>query len=528
MEPKMKLTLNDILSLHGKLKKKAINACNNGNYDVAIKCAIMTAHIAYIFSWCFYDKELEILLKDLSTKILPAIPGNYRTFERYVFYDCYSLDNKGLTQQYIQAIMALNMEFIYITESSTADRRSRIIFNELSAYPKAKILEVPRNIKERNKIKYIYDAILTYHPTKLFMHLSPSAACAIVAFYALPKNIIKYQINITDHAFWLGNSCLDYSLEFRPYGCNVSLRNRAIKAEQILLMPYYPIVSDQAFEGFPPQSTDKVIIFSGGAFYKVFGGDGIYFKLVKRILDENSGVVFLFGGSGNTSIFDSFIKNNGYEERFLMLGYRFDINEIFKHCDIYMNTFPESGGLMCQYAAMNGKPILSFVKDGSYGCEAEQTICQLKQEAISFSDEEEFYKEAKKLIQSKDYRIEKGEKLRGCVINKDLFNKNFYDAILFHKNPVPYKEEPIRTSLIDSMIEIEEKDNGFKLNLIKRLGLRSVTTCPKVLLWFIEYLFTSRGVSFIINKLRMHIMRFTNSSRFSTCKIVNRTNPSSE
>lgn len=47
-----------------------------------------------------------------------------------------------------------------------------------------------------------------------------------------------------------------------------------------------------------------------------------------------------------------------------LIGDRHDINEVFKHSDIFLNTYPIGGGLMTQYAAANSKPILSLgVKD---------------------------------------------------------------------------------------------------------------------------------------------------------------------
>ena len=37
---------------------------------------------------------------------------------------------------------------------------------------------------------------------------------ALAAIAALPKSIVKININITDHTFWAGSSLMDYNIEF--------------------------------------------------------------------------------------------------------------------------------------------------------------------------------------------------------------------------------------------------------------------------------------------------------------------------
>ena len=49
-------------------------------------------------------------------------------------------------------------------------------------------------------------------------------------------------------------------------------------------------------------------------------------------------------------------------ERVYTSKYRKDISQLFRNCDIYYGTYPLSGGLMCQYAAAFGKPILAYAK----------------------------------------------------------------------------------------------------------------------------------------------------------------------
>lgn len=62
----------------------------------------------------------------------------------------------------------------------------------------------------------------------------------------------RYQINLTDHAFWLGAHAFDYVLEFRDFGANVSRQYHHIAPHKILKQPYYPYIDRTlSFQGFP-------------------------------------------------------------------------------------------------------------------------------------------------------------------------------------------------------------------------------------------------------------------------------------
>lgn len=61
---------------------------------------------------------------------------------------------------------------------------------------------------------------------------------------------------MTDHAFWLGRFAFDYCIEFRVYGYNISIQKRKIEKEKILMLPYYPVIRKEKYQGLPfPDST---------------------------------------------------------------------------------------------------------------------------------------------------------------------------------------------------------------------------------------------------------------------------------
>ena len=480
-----------ITDIYYRLKRHAFKSYKSGFFDKCLKYINISAHIAYKFSWIFKDDDFELLLMKISKSILKPVEHYTPVENKYVFYDSFSYDNRGLTQQYIRALMNLNIDFLYITESSDKNRYSQEIISELIEYNKVEIIEIPNDFKYTKKIDMIYNKIVSYKPSKLFMHLAPYAVSPLVAFYALPKEIIKYQINLTDHAFWLGVGCLDYSFEFRPYGCTLTTNQRKISKERILLMPYYPIVNKLKFQGFPVECEGKVIVFSGGAYPKILGENNFFLNLVKRMLLANADAIFLFAGSGDAEPINKFISENELENRFILLGHRTDINEVFKHCDIFMSTYPLGGGLMAQLAAINSKPIISYSTIDKISSWPEETICQFKKIKITHTDIDEFLIEAHKLISNVNYRLSTGVDLKECVVSIDKFNTTFINTIKNNVNQVQYDNIDVNVDLIcKHNIDIENSNNEFKIHLLKSIKLRILYISPTLFLWALTYFFT--------------------------------------
>lgn len=475
----MKLTEKYIRKLFVKLKQKAEKALNKRQFNRCLCYLKAAAYTAYTFYLGFKDDELEKMLKQLSSHIRKREKKLETITNRCVFYDSFSLDNKGLTQQYIRAIMNARWKLLYLMEQNIDNPNARNIINEIRQYNNATIISIPNNLKSLERIQFIYDSIISFNPSKLFMHLSPSAVYAVTAFYALPESIKRYQINLTDHTFWIGTGCIDFSFEFRAYGAILSIFQRKISRENIFLLPYHPISKDSIFKGFPLNCNDKVVILSGGAYYKIVDEKKTFFKLLKIILDNNSQAVIVFVGAGDNLIFADFIKNNCYEDRIHLIGHRSDINEVFKHCDIYLNTYPFSGGLMCQYAANNAKPILSFCSNNK--SMVEEFVCQKNFESISTFDLNSFANEAKKLIDDSKYRETKGRRMKDCILSENEFNKLFFKSIIENRNQVNFSEEEImRDNDLLAKLEFENRTSNYKCSLLKILGYRSVLVIPEI------------------------------------------------
>lgn len=476
----MILTQDIVSGLYIKFKDKARKALERGQYDSCLKFLKAAGHTAYTFYLGFTDKEIESLLQGISENISKK---NYNGgAARCLFYDTFSQDAQGLTMQYVDAIIAAGLEMLYITEFGLEDPRSGLLKKTLADYSKAKVITIPKNKTGMEKAQLIYDAIMDYAPDKLFMHIHPRAVEAVTAFYALPKEITRYQINLTDHAYWVGQGCMDYIFEFRDYGASLSVGRRSFTESQVLLLPYYPMMKKTEFYGFPKESEGKVIIFSGASYYKIIDENDTFFKLNKAILDANLNAVTLFAGGGDTALLNRLIEKYGLQGRFIPIGQRNDIFECYKHSDIYLSSYPLGGGLMAQYAAHSSLPILALANPASSG-KIEEMVCQMRVVDITFNRMEDLVVEATKLINDEGYRKSRGLEMRACVIDEQEFNSSFLESITKGQSQYPLAiDENIELHYlnVEDRLRFENKTKGYQGALFSILGVKGLFVCPGI------------------------------------------------
>lgn len=415
------------------LKNQAISSFKKNKFETALSNIINASKLAYHINFKYSDFEFENLLNLMSIIIIKKrqfVPNN-----RYVFYDCFALSNRNLTQQYIRAFMAWNIEFLLIIINGQADIDPRILA-ELQGYDKASVFFVPqKGISLIDQARLIAEKINDYAPSKAFLQMTPWDVVGCLVWNAFP-NVERYQINLTDHAFWIGIQCVDYVLEFRNYGYNISFQYRGIAQSRLLIQPYYPIMDSPPFQGITRTGESSIVkLFSGGAPYKVYGAEGLFLNMVKRLLTENSNTIFYYAGGGNMIPMQNFIDANNLRNRWILLGNRKDIVEVMKAIDIYIGTYPWGGGLMSLIAAACEKPIVSFVDSFSKHNNVEGLFSMTKNlPQISYKDLEEFYSAVNVLIKNSVLRKEMGKTLRDAVLSPSEFNSNLKQLIMTKEN----------------------------------------------------------------------------------------------
>lgn len=457
---------------------------NKKKYDSAIRWMIVRANILYELQESFYDNTIENGLSIIGHSIAKQTVSNAKQRKvNIVFYDVVSKDRRGLSNQYLDALIDSGVDFFLITENNRF--KETLQYKKIISCERASFCIVPSFVNEYDKAKYIYKTIILYSPKKVLCHLLPWSVTFLSALSALPNNIIKVNINITDHAYWAGSSLMDYNIEFRKFGKSISLKYRGFEMTQEHELPYYPYVDNKSFEGFDSINiNDRVILFWGGALYKVYGDNYRFLHLVAKILKNNSNCVCLCAGGGNANELITFIKKNNLENSWHYLGFRKDIYEVVKHCDIYLNTYPIGGGLMCQYAAINAKPVASFGSEDNSERPIESVLstkCQL-----TFYDENQFFDYVSTLINNPNERIRIGKELLHAQITPSLFNHKFSNII----NACTCTQKHGSISQLTMSGPHERTNYEIESTLFRNLKLKAFFVYPKLFFWLVKYAYT--------------------------------------
>lgn len=474
----LNINLNEIIGIYHYLKIKIQKKIRNKKWNDALTLIEFAAKLANKFNWIYYDAELEKNLRIISNNLI-SNNSLMPIKNRIIFYDSWGIANRGLTLQYLNSLKYSYFDVLIILENGNLEQTLEIrdLFKDNKKFEFYSL----KNDSKIKQIEMLNKKINEFNPEILIMHISPWAVEALTVFYSL-KNVTKYLINLTDHAFWLGSECLDFSLEFRDYGYTVSLEKRNIDASKICSSPYYPILVEKQFRGLPIENKDKVVILAGSSYYKIYGRNQAFFKIIYRLLNDNPELIILFAGNGDGRILRNFIKNSGFSDRLYLLGTRDDIGETFDHCDIYLSTYPISGGLMAQIAAIKSKPILSYTKNDIQTNMIDDLIGYNKKVEVSFVSETLFYDYATKLIKDKNFRIKCGQALKEAMITPEQFNENFI-KILDKKN-ITHNFSKIKINypvITDLFLEIEnDYQDHFKRIFFKFFRLSSFWLFPFV------------------------------------------------
>lgn len=474
------------------IKRIAMQALNEDRIGDCIRHIRTFTDIAGQFNLDYYDPEMEDLLSTIAHRQLRREEEWTADEGRWVFYDDFCT-TYVLGLQWLDALASSGKEILYITtRDMEKKRRHNNILDAVDKYSNVRCIVIPKG-KFLDRAQKVLDEIADFKASKVILHKHPSLSLSNLVLPLLPASVNSYLINLSDQTFWLGSKAIDYCLEFRPFGASVSMQRRALKREQLLMVPFYPADDGNPFTGFPPECTDdKVVVFSGGDYYKTLDGHHVYWKLVKGLLDSFTQVVFLFATKnipeGDAEI-RRFITENHFEGRFIYIGFRPDIFQVFGHCDIYMGTCPASGSLMSQLAAIHAKPILQFYAPGTPDDETEQAICINDRFQISHCAENTFFEEAKRLIMDKLYRESQGKRLHDAMMRQDQFNSLTVRTIESNQTQIEIKDYPVDyTGLDDRWFYLERA--GYR----KSLGFLYSYLGPKVCLKYAPGIFVKKNL----------------------------------
>lgn len=424
----------EVKRLLEKLCHIAMESCRCKRLDRSLEAIRASAAIQYQWNQDYTDDALESMLLKIAQTIELA-PFQYRSSnpKTVLFYDGFGLDTRGLALIYTKAICDLGYELIYVVPEEARHRQPEIHKVTKDGNIKFCYLKHESGLSKVHEMLKIFSE---YQPTKAFFYTTPSDGEACVAFACMKGRVIRYQINLTDHAFWLGINAFDYCLEFREYGACVSRKYRHIPEDKIKMLSFYPFIDKTIpFAGFDFDTSGKRILFSGGSLYKTIDRKETYYHIVSEILRRHEDVIFLYAGSGDDS---GLMKlKQDFPHRVMHIKERTDLYALLCHTTLYLNTYPIIGGLMSQYASAAGKPPMTLVdmEDSSL----DGLVLNHKQLPLEFSKEADLLAEINDLLNHEEKLNALGEQVKKGILTESEFQESVRS--LLEKNEIGFSFE---------------------------------------------------------------------------------------
>lgn len=423
--------------------EKLDNLCDknfkNRKFKNLLQSMTIKAKLQYIINQQYVDDKLEQIIRQIVNERNHNFT-HHLDDNTILFYDGFGEDFRGLAYIYLRALVNLNYKIVYVTKKEAREKQPMIstLLNRKTS--KTIYVSGEETYKKLCQIEKIFEQERFSHA---FFYTTPWDVAGEIAFCELENQCVRYQINLTDHAFWLGINAFDYSIEFRNYGAAISRDFRNIKEDKLLYLPYYPNVKTTAFQGFPFDVKNKKIVFSGGALYKTEDKEHLFFKLIEYIIDNHDDVIFVYAGTGHSKELDSLIRM--YPDKVKQIDERKDLVEVLKRSYLYLNTYPISGALMIQYSVIaNCIPITLRRK---WDDDVKGILLYEDMLDEIFDDYDEVCQEIDRLLDDNEYYVKKKEILKNQVIGQEAFENKLRSIICSPKENTFIKIDSVNTEL---------------------------------------------------------------------------------
>lgn len=424
---------NNVQSILRKLESIANKSYRNCKYEICLEAIMASSFLQYEYNQNFTDCNLEKLIEKISNQ-MGRCENRERDNNTVFFFDGFGYDTRGLGLIYLKALLHIGKKVVYIVPERAIGKQKQID-KETKGYDFIRIF-IPYKLSYMKQINFIIGQYERFNPAIAFFMTLPYDVAAAVAFCRM-TGTCRYQINLTDHAFWIGRNAFDYCIEFRDYGYEISKKYRMIDEKKLIKLPFYPYYDiDKEFEGFPfiDQKYKKAkIIFSGGDLYKTISIDGTYYWIIEKILSRFSDVIFIYAGKGDNQYLMRL--SSKFPKRVYHILERSDLFQVMKHAYLYLNTYPLLGGLMTQYAVIAGKlPItLKHEQDG------EGILINQDKLEIFYNSVDELIEDVYRMIEDESYLHEKEKSIEKSVISPLKFEKEVRKIVEKKQSGFPVK-----------------------------------------------------------------------------------------
>ncbi len=410
--------LGDINRCLHKLMIIAEKEVKKGRYNGVFSALSAYCKIQYSINQVYTDQKAEDLVLSISERIV-KIPAEYKSDKNTVlFYDGFGLDLRGWAATLVKALSGLGYNLVLVEPLRSRGKIPHLEMELKKGTGKIEYIKTHGSFLDR--IQQLNKLFVDNAPRTAFFYTTPSDVVGTTVFDAYADKVNRVQIDLTDHAFWLGVKAFDITLDARMLGASNMVYNRGVETSKIRRIDFCPyVLRDDEQIPFPFNIIGEKFFFSGGALYKTLGDkQKLYYQIVDSILAQNTDTKFIYIGEGDTNEVVKLIEK--YPNRVYYLHERKDFIQLYRHCVFYLNTYPMFGGLMMRYAALFGKVPVTL----KHGTDHEGILLEQEKRGIEFDTYEEVIEEANRLLTDEQYRKRKEEMLSGACISEEDFARN--------------------------------------------------------------------------------------------------------
>ena len=449
-----------------KLKKIASKSYNKGNVEKSLAAISSCANILYHYNQYYVDDFLEDILlkishrfsKDEELKKVQNKITDKNSNNVVLFYDGFGLDNRGIASNITWAIAKNNYKLVYVTKKNRRDKQP-LLKNLLKDF-EVEYCYIDNQCGYIECARQLYNTIINHNPKFSFFYTFPSDVSGVVAFNSVKDFTIRFQVDLTDHAFWLGINAFDYISSGREYSVSIQKYYRHIETSKMIWFDIagYPMVPETKFEGLPFVQNTK-FIFSGGALYKTLGDkNNTFYRIINHILAKHHDIVFYYLGEGDTTELEKLTRV--YPSRVFYGKERKDFYEVLKRCLFCLNTYPMFGGMMMRYTALAGKLPLTLI----HNSEAANILYKQGSREIEYDNLDVMLCDIDRIILDDNYRKDREKKLKGAVYDEIQYVNNIKSIIETNKSLLEYDFSEIEK--VDTNKFRCEYKNRFKYKMI--------------------------------------------------------------
>lgn len=422
------MTIENHLEKLGTLIVKLIE---NNKIEQAITVSKLLAYNYYDYNQKYTDTILENNLIVIREKILTRqeyIPNK----KCVLFYDGFGLDLRGWAASYMRAFSKLNYFVVYICPQSSQYKIPHIV-SELDQ--SNIIIYIEDRLNNIDKIQKINNIFEKYRPGTAFFYTKPDDVDAAIAF-SNNESATRFQIDLTDHAYWIGVNAFDYIIDGREMGASIAYYERKISRDKIIKLDCVPYINKDKYDDKLPFDIYKEqYVFTGGALYKTLGdSELLYYKTINDILCRYPKIKFLYAGSGDETEIKKIISK--YPQRAFLIPERPDFYDLIKNCVLYINSYPMFGGLMMRYAALAGKIPITLKHDN----DSDGILFNQSELGIEYDNYRDYMNEIYNLLEDDNYRKQKEKLVSDSVMSEEDFFHNLDMLIKSQKTEYSFEK----------------------------------------------------------------------------------------